>query len=94
MDDVFRKRLSEDELAKYDRYDRRASMAGHFFVWPGIAGLISYTYGRYPSAAICLALVVLALPAMIWMGGRARKLRELAEKRYLGIMAPDADSDT
>lgn len=93
MDEVFRKRLSEDELAEYDRYDRRASIAGHFFVWPGIFGLISYTYERYPSAFICLACVVISLPVMIWMGGRAKKLREVAEKRYLGILAPETEAE-
>ena len=86
MDDVLRKRLSEDELEKYDRYDRRAMIAGNFVVWPGIAGAISYSTDRYPSAILCLVIVVAAFPVMLIMGKQARRLRELAESRYAAIM--------
>lgn len=86
MDEVFRKRLSPEELEEYDKYDRRASIAGHFVVWPGIAGAISYATGRNGSALVCLILVVLAFPVIVIMGRRARKLRELAEQRYDAIM--------
>ena len=86
MDEVFRKRLSPEELEEYDKFDRRASIAGHFVVWPGIAGAISYATGRNGSALVCLVLVVLAFPVIVFMGRRARKLRELAEQRYGTIM--------
>lgn len=86
MDEVLRKRLSKEELEQYDRFDRRAMLAGHFVTWPAIAGLISYSASRYASATLCLVIVVLAFPVMVIMGKRARKLRELAESRYSAIM--------
>ena len=89
MDDVLRKRLSSEELDAYDTYDRYASAAGHFFVWPAIAGLISYSGGRLGSAVVCLAIVLIAFPVMVVMGKRAGKLRELAENRFAAIMGDD-----
>ena len=86
MDDVLRKRLSPEELEQYEKYDNRASIAGHFVVWPAIAGLISY-YGDKPvSQWICLAIVVTAFPVMVIMGKRAGALRKLAEDRFAVIM--------
>lgn len=94
MDDVLRKRLSEQEQEEYDRFDRRAVIAGNFVVWPGIAGLVSYSASKYPSAIICLILVVVAMPLVIIMGRRARKLRELAESRYAIIMGLTENTET
>ena len=86
MDEVLRRRLTEQEREEYDKYDRRAMIAANFVVWPGIAGLISYSASRYPSATVCLILVVCAMPFVIILGRRARTLRELAESRYAAIM--------
>ncbi|MBU1175335.1 MAG: hypothetical protein KKH72_08015 [Alphaproteobacteria bacterium] len=91
MDDVLRKRLSEEELEKYDLYDRRASIAGHFVVWPGIAGLVSYFSSRPGSAIVCLVIVLAAFPVVVLMGRRASQLRELAEQRYGAIMGHSED---
>jgi hypothetical protein len=93
MDEILRKRLSKEELEEYDRFDRRASAAGHFVVWPAIAGAISYSASRYPSAMVCLVLIIVAFPVMVIMGKRARKLRELAESRYSAIMGYDESKD-
>ncbi len=90
MDDVLRKRLSPEELEQYDTFDRRASIAGHFVVWPAIAGAISYTAGKAVSPLVCLAIVMAAFPVMVIMGKRAGKLRQLAEVRYGAIMGSDA----
>ncbi len=87
MDDVLRKRLSTEECENYDRYDRRASLAGHFVVWPAIMGLISYYGGKPFSPLICLAIVAVAFPVMVTMGNRAKKLRLIAENRYGAIMS-------
>lgn len=84
MDDLLRKRLSEEELEAYDRFDQRASIAGHFLVWPAIFGLISYAGSKYASAMVCLALVVVSFPVIVIMGRRASRLRELAQSRYEG----------
>lgn len=86
MDDVLRKRLSEEEVKQYDIYDRRASIAGHFVVWPAIAGLISYFNDKPASQWVCLAIVLTAFPVMVVMGNRAGKLRQLAEERFGVIM--------
>ena len=90
MDDVLRKRLSPEELEQYDSYDRRASIAGHFVVWPGIAGLVSYFGDKPLSQWICLAIVLAAFPVIVVMGKRAGKLRKLAEERYSVIMGQSA----
>ena len=90
MDDVLRKRLSSEELEQYDTFDRRASIAGHFVVWPAIAGAISYSAGKVGSPWACLAIVVVAFPIMVIMGKRAGKLRELAQARYSAIMGTGA----
>ena len=94
MDEVLRKRLSEPEQEQYDKFDRRAMIAANVVVWPAIAGLISYSTSRYPSALVCLALVVTAMPFVIIFGRRARKLRELAESRYTAIMDPKTPGKT
>ena len=86
MDDILRKRLSEQELELYDRFDGRAGIAGHFVVWPAIAGAISYSGSRYLPAMICLVIVLIAFPVLLIMGKKAKRLRELAENRYAGIM--------
>lgn len=86
MDDVLRKRLSPEEVEQYDKYDRRASIAGHFVVWPAIAGLVSYFNDKPASQWICLAIVIAAFPVMVTMGNRAGKLRQLAEERFGVIM--------
>lgn len=91
MDDILRKRLSKEEVEQYDLFDRRASMAAHFVVWPGIAGLVSYSASRIPSAILCLVIVLAAIPVMVIMGRHARKLRERAEGRYAAIMGFDGD---
>ncbi len=93
MDDVLRKRLSPEELEQYDTFDHRASIAGHFVVWPAIAGAISYTAGNAVSPWVCLAIVLAAFPAMVIMGKRAGKLRQLAESRYAAIMGSSAGSN-
>jgi len=93
MDDILRKRLSEQEIELYDRYDRRASIAGHFVVWPAIAGAISYSGSRYLPATICLVIVLVAFPVLLIMGKQARRLRELAESRYAGIMGHQTDAN-
>ena len=93
MDDVLRKRLSPEELEQYERYDSRASIAGHFVVWPGIAGLVSYFGDKPASQWICLAIVVAAFPVIVVMGKRASKLRKLAEERYGVIMGQSADNN-
>ena len=89
MDEVLRKRLSSEEIDAYDACDRRASAAGHFVVWPTIAGVISYSGGRLGSALVCLAIVLAAFPFMVIMGKRARKLRERAEDRFAATMGDD-----
>ena len=86
MDDVLRKRLSPEEVEQYDKFDRRASIAGHFVVWPAIAGAISYSAGKVGSPWVCLVIVLVAFPIMVIMGKRAKQLRELAEQRYDAIM--------
>ncbi len=86
MDEVLRKRLSPEEAEQYDTFDRRASIAGHFVVWPAIAGGISYGAGNAASPWICLAIVVAAFPVMVIMGKRAGKIRQLAESRFDAIM--------
>lgn len=94
MDDVLRKRLSPEELEQYDTFDRRASIAGHFVVWPAIAGAISYSAGKVGSPWLCLAIVLVAFPIMVIMGKRAGKMRKLAEARYgaiMGTKAPEQD---
>lgn len=90
MDDVLRKRLSPEEIEQYDTFDRRASIAGHFVVWPAIAGAISYTAGKAVSPWVCLAIVAAAFPVMVIMGKRAGKLRQLAQDRYGAIMGSSA----
>ena len=92
MDDVLRKRLSKEELELYDQFDRRAMIAANFVVWPGIAGLISYSTSRYPSSVVCLVLVVVAMPLVLRFGREARKLREIAENRYAAIMGQGGNS--
>lgn len=92
MDELLRKRLSPEECEQYDMFDRRASIAGHFVVWPAIAGLISYSAGKAVSPWVCLAIVVAAFPVMVIMGKRAGKLRQLAEERYGVIMGTGGSS--
>ncbi|MFY0613234.1 MAG: hypothetical protein JXQ99_17005 [Hyphomicrobiaceae bacterium] len=94
MDDVLRKRLSPEELEQYDTFDRRASIAGHFVVWPAIAGAISYSAGKVGSPWLCLAIVLIAFPVMVIMGKRAKKLRELAERRYGAIMGTNTNEQS
>ncbi|MFT5511398.1 MAG: hypothetical protein ACI89J_004499 [Hyphomicrobiaceae bacterium] len=91
MDDVLRKRLSPEELEQYERYDSRASIAGHFVVWPAIAGLVSFFGDKPVSQWICLAIVLAAFPVMVVMGKRAGKMRQLAEERFGVIMGQSAD---
>ena len=91
MDDVLRKRLSPEELEQYERYDSRASIAGHFVVWPTIAGLVSYFGDKPASQWICLAIVIAAFPIMVVMGKRAGELRKVAEERFGVIMGQSAD---
>ena len=86
MDEVLRKRLSPEEAEQYDTFDRRASIAGHFAVWPAIFGGISYSSGNVVSPWICLAIVVAAFPVMVIMGKRAGKIRQLAEARFDAVM--------
>ena len=91
MDDVLRKRLSSEELEQYDMFDRRASIAGHFVVWPAIAGAISYSAGKVGSSWLCLVIVLVAFPFMVIMGKRAKKLREMAEARFGAIMGTNSN---
>ncbi len=86
MDDVLRKRLSKEELELYDTYDRRASIASHFVVWPLIAGLVSFAAGRPHNTVVCLVIVAIAFPFVVIMGRRAGALRVTAEQRYAAIM--------
>ncbi len=86
MDDVLRKRLSEEELELYDTYDRRASIASHFVVWPLIAALVSYAAGRMHNVILCLVIAAIAFPVVVLMGRRAGALRVTAEQRYAAIM--------
>lgn len=86
MDEVLRKRLSEEELQRYDTYDRRASIASHFVVWPLIAGLVSFAGGRVHNTVVCLVIAAIAFPIVVIMGRRAGAIRVTAEQRYAAIM--------
>jgi hypothetical protein len=92
MDDVLRKRLSEEELKLYDTYDQRASIASHFVVWPLIAGLVSFAADRMHNVILCLVIAAIAFPVVVIMGRRAGALRATAEQRYAAIMGR-ADSE-
>jgi hypothetical protein len=94
MDEVLRRRLSEEELELYDTYDRRASIAAHFVVWPLIAGLVSFATGHIHNTVVCLAITAVAFPFVVLMGRRAGALRAAAEQRYAAIMGrAESDND-
>ena len=93
MDDVLRKRLSEEELKLYDTYDKRALIASHFVVWPLIAGRVSFAGGRMHNVIFCLAITAIAFPVVVIMGRRASVLRRTAEERYAAIMGRAENAD-
>ena len=93
MDDVLRQRLSPEELEQYDTYDKRASIASHFVVWPLIAGLVSFAAGKPHNTVVCLVIVAIAFPIVVLMGRRAGALRVLAEERYAAILGREAKDD-
>ena len=94
MQDAFRQRLSSKEVEDYDLYDSRAALCSYFVVWPGIAGLMCYAGGRPHLAIVCAVIVALAIPGMLFFARRARRLRELAEERYLAIVSRDDVSES
>lgn len=89
MDDVLRQRLSPEELEEYDTYDRRASTAAHFVVWPLIAAFILFAAGNGRYSMLCLGIALIAFPIVVLMGRRAGALRVLAEERYAAILGRD-----
>ena len=89
MQDVFREQLSEEELEQYDLFDSRAALFSSFVVWPGIAGLVSYAADKAHLALVCLVIVLCAVPLMLFFARRARRVREMAEKRYLEKVEAD-----
>jgi hypothetical protein len=93
MDEVLRKRLSAEELDRYDTYDCWASFASHLLVWPGIAAFLLFAAGQ-PSYALGFFLVAaLALPVVVIMGRRAGVLRVAAEDRFAAIMGREAEDE-
>jgi len=86
VQDFLRDRLTAEEREKYETYDGWAVVFSQFLVWPGLLGAICATTGQTTIAALCWAIAIVSLPLMLWIGGKARALLKVAEKRYLELM--------
>lgn len=93
MDDVLRKRLSAEELQRYDKCDRWASFAAHLVVWPGFAAFAFFVAGNGPVSLACFTVAAVAFPVVVIMGRRAGALRVAAEERYAAIMGAASDAE-